>query len=240
MVNTESVRTVIGIIGNVISFFLFASPMPTIYKIIKMKAVEGFEPDPYLASILNCMMWVFYGLPFVHPHSFLIITINSVGLVLELIYILIFLIYGNNKKRIKIVVVLFIEIVFVAAIVVITMLVFHTTTRRSLFVGLICVVFNVCMYLSPLLIMKKVITTKSVKYMPFYLSLANTMNGAVWTTYALLRFDPYVLTGNGIGTLGGIAQLILYAVYYKSTPKDDEAGNAKKASEVELSGQETI
>lgn len=234
MVDTDSIRTVVGVIGNVISFFLFASPGPTIFKIWKQKAVEGFEPDPYLACILNCLMWIFYGLPFVRPHSILIVTINGVGLVMEVFYILIFVLYGNSKKRKKIALVLIIELIFFAVIVLVTLLCFKTTDKRSFFVGFICVFFNCCMYLSPLLIMKKVITTKSVKYMPFLLSLANFLNGITWVTFALLRFDPFVLTGNGIGTLGAIAQLILYACYYGSTPKDGEEETGK-ASEVELS-----
>lgn len=40
---------------------------------------------------------------------------------------------------------------------------------------------------------KLVIKTKSVKYMPFFLSLANFMNGVVWVIYACLQFDPYIL-----------------------------------------------
>jgi len=37
-----------------------------------------------------------------------------------------------------------------------------------------------------------VITTKSVEYMPFFLSLVNFLNGICWTAYALIRFDLYV------------------------------------------------
>jgi uncharacterized protein with PQ loop repeat len=54
---------------------------PTFYKIIKKKDVEEFKPDPYLATVLNCAFWVFYGMPFVHPNSLLVVTINGVGLV---------------------------------------------------------------------------------------------------------------------------------------------------------------
>lgn len=121
------------------------------------------------------------------------------------------------------------EVVFVAIIVAITMLTLHTHTKRSLMVGVICDIFNILMYCSPLTIMvrmslfnlnpvnssnsvfvngplhiynfscvdwfwqKKVITTKSVKYMPFYLSLTNFLNGSVWTAYALIKFDIYIL-----------------------------------------------
>ena len=106
-----------------------------------------------------------------------------------------------------------------AIIAAITMLLFHGTKNRSLFVGLLCVVFNVIMYASPLTVMvsmkiyssmsawrillrtfilfcilqRQVIRTKSVKYMPFTLSLANFANGIVWSIYALIKFDPYIL-----------------------------------------------
>ena len=39
----------------------------------------------------------------------------------------------------------------------------------------------------------QVIKTKSVKYMPFSLSLANFMNGAIWIVYSCLKFDLYIL-----------------------------------------------
>ena len=70
-------------------------------KIIKRKDVEEFLPDPYLATLLNCMLWVFYGLPIVHPNSILVVTINGVGLVVEGVYLIIFFIYSPNKKRVS-------------------------------------------------------------------------------------------------------------------------------------------
>lgn len=73
---------------------------PTFYKIIKQKSVEEFKPDPYIATVLNCAFWVLYGMPFVHPNSLLVVTINSVGLVIEFVYLAIFLIYATNKGRV--------------------------------------------------------------------------------------------------------------------------------------------
>ncbi|KAL6318566.1 hypothetical protein AAG906_000644 [Vitis piasezkii] len=233
MVNPDTMRTIVGIIGNVISFGLFASPIPTFIQIVKKKTVGEFKPDPYLATVLNCMMWVLYGLPFVRPDSLLVITINGGGLVIELIYVTIFFVYADSLKRKKIALWLLFEVIFMAIIAAITMLLFHGTKNRSLFVGLLCVVFNVIMYASPLTVMRQVIRTKSVKYMPFTLSLANFANGIVWSIYALIKFDPYILIPNGLGSLSGAVQLILYATYYKSTPKDEED---KKPPEVQLSG----
>nr|CAD1823902.1 unnamed protein product [Ananas comosus var. bracteatus] len=101
MVSADAVRNVVGIIGNVISFGLFLSPVPTFAKICKRRAVEEFSPIPYLATLLNCMLWVFYGIPVVHPHSILVVTINGVGFVLESFYILIFLAFSPNRLRVS-------------------------------------------------------------------------------------------------------------------------------------------
>ncbi|KAA8548089.1 hypothetical protein F0562_004650 [Nyssa sinensis] len=230
MVSAESARTVVGIIGNVISFCLFGSPIPTFWRIFKNKSVEEFQPYPYIATVMNCLFWIFYGLPIVHPDSTLVITINAIGLAMELGYLSIFFAYTTNKTRLRIILWLCLELVFIVIIAVITLLCFHTFERRSMFVGIFCVVFGVCMYSSPLVIMRKVIVTKSVEYMPFFLSLANFLNGSVWLAYALIKFDLYITIGNGLGAVAGAAQLILYACYYKTTPKGDEV----KPSEVQL------
>uniref|UniRef100_A0A453T424 Protein RUPTURED POLLEN GRAIN 1 n=1 Tax=Aegilops tauschii subsp. strangulata TaxID=200361 RepID=A0A453T424_AEGTS len=68
----------------------------------------------------------------------------------------------------------------------------------------------------------KVIRTKSVEYMPFFLSLVNFLNGCCWTAYALIKFDLYVAIPNGLGAFFGLIQLILYACYYKLTPKNEK------------------
>ncbi|KAH6798975.1 Nodulin MtN3 family protein [Perilla frutescens var. frutescens] len=232
-VDPETARTIVGIIGNVISFFLFLSPVPTFYKIWTEKSVQQFKPDPYLATVLNCLMWVFYGMPFVHPDSLLVVTINGVGFFIEIAYVTIFFLYSNDwPKRRKILVCLLVEAVFMVVIVLITTLCLHGTKDRSMLVGLLCIVLNIGMYASPLTVMKRVIRTKSVKYMPFYLSLANFANGIVWSIYALIKFDAYVLIPNGLGSISGLVQLALYASYYKTTNWDEE--DTSNQSEMEL------
>jgi solute carrier family 50 protein (sugar transporter) len=76
---------------------------PTFYKIIKKKDVEEFKVDPYIATVLNCAFWVFYGMPFVHPNSILVVTINGVGLVFEFVYLTIFYVYAKKEGRVCII-----------------------------------------------------------------------------------------------------------------------------------------
>ncbi|XP_057522789.1 bidirectional sugar transporter SWEET4 [Amaranthus tricolor] len=226
-------RNVIGAIGNVISVFLFTSPMPTFIEIYKKKRVEEYKADPYLATTMNCMLWVFYGMPFVHPHSPLVLSTNAIGLTIELLYIITFFIYADYNNRMKVIRWIAVEFIFMGIVVLVTMLCFQTTQRRSLFVGILCVIFCLGMYVSPLTVMGKVIKTKSVTYMPFWLSVGSLANGIIWTIYAFLPLDQWILIPNGLGTLSGATQLILYACYYKSTPKQDD--DEKKPNQVQLS-----
>ncbi|KAG2408136.1 Bidirectional sugar transporter [Vigna angularis] len=220
MVNSEAVRTAVGIIGNVISFGLFMSPVPTFISIFKAKSVQNFRSDPYMATILNCGVWAFYGLPFVTKDNTLVITINGFGFFLEIFYALVFFIYSTWSKRRKIMLIFLGEMIFLALLVFLVMTFVHTPSRRKVIVGPICIFFNVLMYFAPLTVM-------SVKYMPFLLSFANFANGIVWTTYALLKWDPFIVIPNGLGTLSGLLQLILYVVFYRTTnwDEDDEPAN---------------
>ncbi|BAF24616.1 Os09g0258700 [Oryza sativa Japonica Group] len=171
MVSPDLIRNMVGIVGNIISFGLFLSPVPTFYRIIKNKDVQDFKADPYLATLLNCMLWVFYGLPIVHPNSILVVTINGIGLVIEAVYLTIFFLFSDKKNKKKMGVVLATEALFMAAVVLGVLLGAHTHQRRSLIVGILCVIFGTIMYSSPLTIMSQVVKTKSVEYMPLLLSV---------------------------------------------------------------------
>ncbi|KAL0446489.1 UNVERIFIED_CONTAM: Bidirectional sugar transporter SWEET7 [Sesamum latifolium] len=62
--------------------------------------------------------------------------------------------------------------------------------------------------------------------------LFSFLNGVSWTAYALIRFDPFIAAPNGMGTVLGVAQLILYATFYKSTKRI--MAERKAQSEVDL------
>lgn len=73
---------------------------PTFKNIIKKKAVEQYLPIPELTILLKCMLWVLYGLPVVHPNSCLVLTSNAIGLFLQAVYLIIFLIYAAREIRV--------------------------------------------------------------------------------------------------------------------------------------------
>ncbi|XP_022754189.1 bidirectional sugar transporter SWEET4-like [Durio zibethinus] len=234
----KTIRNVVGITGNVISLSLFLSPVPTFVQIWKKGSVEQFSPAPYLAALINCMVWVIYGLPMVHPNSILVVTINGAGSAIEVVYLALFLIFCHEKrKRSKVLLIMVVELIFIAVVTILVLTVVHTHKSRSLVVGIIAILFNIMMYAAPLSVMKLVISTKSVEYMPFFLSFASFLNGVAWTTYAFLPFDPFIAAPNGLGTLLSLAQLLLYATYYKSTKR---IMAARQENKIEMHRSEAV
>jgi solute carrier family 50 protein (sugar transporter) len=168
----------------------------------------------------------------IHPGSILVVTINGSGTAIEFVYIILFFIFSAKKKRLIVIGVVIVELIFVALLTLLVLTLAHTYSKRSMVVGTVCILFNIMMYASPLTVMKMVITTKSVEYMPFFLSFASFANGVVWTAYACIRFDPFIAVPNGLGALFGLTQLILFATYYKSTKRQIEA---RKSKEIDFS-----
>ncbi|KAL0713064.1 hypothetical protein Bca4012_020042 [Brassica carinata] len=82
----------------------------------------------------------------VHPHSTLVVTINGAGILIEIVFITIFFVFsGRPKQRLVIAAVLAGETLFVAILAVLVFTLQHTTTERTMSVGIICCVFNVMM-----------------------------------------------------------------------------------------------
>ncbi|CAN4087628.1 unnamed protein product [Withania somnifera] len=99
---------------------------------------------------------------------------------------------------------------------------FHEHSRRKVFVGSIGVVASVSMYASPLVVVRQVIKTKSVEFMPFYLSLFSFLASCLWMAYGLLSHDIFLASPNLVGTPLCILQLILYFKYRKNPVKELE------------------
>ncbi|CAM6017058.1 unnamed protein product [Sphagnum balticum] len=204
----------VGIIGNICSFALFLVPMITFRKIIMQKSVGDYSGTPYVTTLLNCFLWVFYGSSAV-TNTTLIISINGAGLALEAVYISIHLLYGTAESRKKVGGATFMVTV-AFAIMAICVMWKVALENRTLVVGSICVVVNILMYASPLTAMRNVIKTKSVVSMPIGLSIASFFNGLIWTAYGGIKGDKFILIPNGLGLLFCIGQFVLYGCYYSS------------------------
>ncbi|KOM48609.1 hypothetical protein LR48_Vigan07g231300 [Vigna angularis] len=93
--------------------------------------------------------------------------------------------------------------------------------HRKLLVGSVSLGVSIALYASPLVVMKKVIETKSVEFMPLPLSLSSLLVSLLWMTYGLLIRDIFVAGPNVVGTPLGILQLVLHCKYGKRREKEE-------------------
>ncbi|CAN6350955.1 unnamed protein product [Urochloa humidicola] len=225
----DVVKFIFGISGNVIALFLFLSPVPTFWRIIRRRSTEDFSGVPYNMTLLNCLLSAWYGLPFVSPNNILVSTINGAGAAIEAVYVVIFLVFASRRRtRLRMLgLASAVAAVFAAVALVSTLALHHE--KRKLLCGIAATVCSICMYGSPLSIMRLVVKTKSVEYMPFLLSLAVFLCGTSWFVYGLLGRDPFVAIPNGCGSFLGAVRLILYAIYRNSgASKAGGAGDGKQ------------
>ncbi|KAJ8450007.1 hypothetical protein Cgig2_029369 [Carnegiea gigantea] len=218
-----------GVAGNIFAFALFVSPMPTFRRIIRNKSTEQFSGLPYIYALLNCLICLWYGTPVVSPDIILVFTVNSIGAVFQLIYIIIFTFYASKEKKTKMIWLL-LAVFGAFAVIIFVSLRLHDPRTRQMFVGFLSCASLVSMFASPLFIIvgslkqdprlilyilawNLVIRTKSVEYMPFYLSLATFVMSLSFFAYGLLKYDPFISVPNGIGTILGMVQLALYTYY---------------------------
>ncbi|KAK9668942.1 hypothetical protein RND81_13G097400 [Saponaria officinalis] len=220
--------TIFGYLGNTISFLVFLSPIPTCYRIYKKKSTEEFQSIPYVVAFFSAILWLFYA--YIKTDVIFLVTINLFGVFIETIYLGIFLAYANKQTRINTMKMLLLFNVFgFGVIVFFTLVIAKTTSARLTILGWICLVFSLCVFVAPLGVMRKVIRTKSVKYMPFFLSFFLTISAVEWFFYGLCKHDPYVAIPNILGFSFGILQMILYAIYRNAKPVDEELPIGKKA-----------
>lgn len=208
---TSHMACAFGILGNIVSFLVYLAPLPTFYRIYKKKSTEGFHSIPYAVALFSAMLLLYYG--FLKTNGLMIITINTIGCAMEATYLILFMLYATKEAKIYTTKMLIFFNVGVYGLIILCTSLFSQGKMRVTIVGWICAVFSVSNFAAPLTIMRLVIRTKSVEYMPFALSFFLTLCAIVWFFYGFLIKDFYIATPNILGFVFGLAQMVLYMIY---------------------------
>lgn len=209
----------VGILGNILSFLVILAPVPTFYRVYKRKSTESFQSVPYAMALLSAMLWLYYALL---TKDLLLLTINTVGCVVETAYLAIYLAYAPKQaKAFTAKLVCIMNVALYGAMVCVLQLLVRDGESRVTIAGGIGSAFALAVFVAPLAIIRQVIRTKSVEFLPFWLSFFLTISAVVWFFYGLLMKDFFVATPNVLGLLFGLAQMALHLVYKNPKKKGD-------------------
>ncbi|KAJ4817282.1 Bidirectional sugar transporter SWEET [Rhynchospora pubera] len=207
-----------GLLGNILSFMVFLAPLPTFYRVYKKKSTESFHSLPYIVALFSAMLWLYYA---ILTEDVLLLTINGTACVFESIYLAIFIVYAPRDALVFALKLISILNILLYGCLVVCTLIFFKGRKRIEIMGSICASLAVCVFVAPLSVIKRVIRTKSVEYMPFSLSLFLTLSAIAWFCYGLLRKDTFVAVPNVLGFIFGMVQMVLYFIY--KSPRNGES-----------------
>lgn len=200
-----------GILGNIISTMVYLAPVPTFIRIFKKKSTEDFQSLPYLMALFSSMLWLYYAM--LKKDTMLLVTINSFGCVIEITYIAIYIVYATRESRVSTIKLLISMNLGLFSLILLLAHFLVSGSVRVKVLGWLCVALSVCVFAAPLNILKQVIRTKSVEFMPFTLSFFLTLSAVMWFAYGLLLKDLCIALPNILGFILGLLQMLLYGIY---------------------------
>lgn len=218
---------------------------PTFRRILRNKSTEQFSGLPYIYSLLNCLICLWYGSPFISQRNLMLVTVNSVGATFQLCYIILFIMHTDKKNKVSWLI-LYLILLMKLAFKIVLIKISVTADEDACFAscGVCCgradcswkfadtwqartmvlcwvlelrfTCLNVCIsfvcyckytqtstkYFSCVqlswlpdmygVLQNLVIRTKSVEFMPFYLSLSTFLLSGSFLLYGLFNNDAFV------------------------------------------------
>lgn len=207
--------------GLAAAMYLFVSPMVTMRRILKDKTSGHYSPLPYLAQLLESSLWTLYASLQIAELRSVFIN-NTIAIFFQSIYLAIFFVHPPAAKaqlsRLGTAVTLVSVLVAVAGVTVYAWSQGWScdegaTSGVCQHVGTVAVVINILKYASPLSVMKRVIQTRSTKWMPLHLTIACSLCSLLWGAYGIIENDLPTIIANAGGCVACAAQLLLFCCY---------------------------
>jgi len=217
----EDIKAIIGYVGTVITILLFLAPVKTFIRISKDRSTTEFSSFPYLSTYVNCWLWVLYA--FFTGGVVASLVTNGAGAGLSIIYLLVFLYYSAGDRS-----VLCAQVVvgtgFLLSSVGIVLLYeqddyFQGQKLSTFYYGLMAGTASICMYGSPLVILRQVIQRKSSEYLPILVCMTGLFASSSWVAFGVYIGDLFITVPNSCGAFLGVIQIFVWWLYSKP-PKD--------------------
>ena len=215
--SSNTASTIVDIcaqLAPIASIALCFSPFPTIKNIRNSKSVGNLPLLPYTTLLANAFLWTTYG---VLKKDNLIIRPNAVGFVMGLFYFVTFLRYspkssptlpGSVTTHTQSVLALMMITLFVASRTI------SSIKNPTEWIGKAGVAMCICLFASPLSVLKDVIKEKSAQAIPLPFTIASLLNCFFWTVTGVYKMkDVNIYLPNFLGLVCAVAQVVLKVIY---------------------------
>ena len=209
----------LGWIGVIVSICFLTSPILQFINLIKKK-INYTEINILiiLGNYVSSIVWLIYGYQIKIKQ---LIVCYSLGSLISLIWIWIYLVY-MGKKKIKIALICTMVLSFLTLVLYI-LLTTIVTDRKML--GEICFIVCSLSYISPSQLLIKVLNSKDHKLIPIYSAIIATIGYGSWTLFGFVKWNATIIIPNIVGLFFSLAQIILYRVYKNKKQLSEELNN---------------
>ncbi|XP_018593574.1 sugar transporter SWEET1 isoform X2 [Scleropages formosus] len=184
---------------------MFSTGLTDLKKMRASQSSDNVQFLPFLTTCLNNLGWFYYGML---KKDATLVIVNSIGASLQSLYILTYWHYTKNRRHVSTQTLTGIA-VLCAGWLYFSVILGQGDTRLAQ-LGLVCSVFTISMYLSPLTDLVEIIRGGSVERLSFPLTVATMLTSTSWTLYGLQLQDFYIMVPNMPGILTSLIRFYLF------------------------------
>ncbi|KXS09968.1 hypothetical protein M427DRAFT_201379 [Gonapodya prolifera JEL478] len=225
-------------VGVVTAIAIFVSPMKDVHGVVKSGDLGSYNPLPAAFTFVNCLGWALYSFL---VRDWFVFAANFLGALLGLYYS--FQLVGVGPmgmsaliRRQMLGVLMCGTFVMLLGFSMVNILVLPQETAKNV-AGIICDVVTILWYISPLSTIVSVLRTRDASSFSLPFSLTCTVNALLWLVYGLFTFSPFIWVPNSIGSLIGILQIVLSAMFGRSKERKCRGNDVETVETVESQKQ---
>ena len=186
MSKNSIIISVFGWLGTIISIYFFIAPIFPFIKVLQDKInYKDFPGIFLLCTFINCFLWAVYGLLKKETQIYIA---NSLGGVITIVWITIYLIYFGKKYF---VLAFIINILLLILIIAIAHIFYYIIGEY--YTGLISMIFNIFMYVAPGEKIIKVFKTGRYELIPIYSSIGGFACSLCWLIFGIYQKDRHLI-----------------------------------------------
>ncbi|CAD2097119.1 hypothetical protein YYG_04816 [Plasmodium vinckei petteri] len=191
------------------SIFMQLVLLPSVFKILKKRSTGESDGLTYIVLFFSSFLWLVYGILL---NNSAIIFPNSVGLLLGLLYSIIYHVNCKNmwlKHKLY----SYYKTCGTICFMLYIFLYILSYEQYELFVGFMAFISSIVNFGAPLSYIQTVIKKRNSSLIPLEISIGSLICSFLWLTYGFILKDVFLITPNLCGFVLSILQIALILLY---------------------------